>query len=154
MADEKAALLHDGGDAMSLDIPDGEKTALDSKDQASPLTKQKKKKAPWTTALPSERDSSLLLPQAIAHRGHKAKWPENTMAAFKSALEVGAHAIETDVHLSRDGVAVLSHVRCSALMSSLWPVFLLTPAVRTRLYFAALASTRSWPTATGTTCRP
>ncbi len=50
-------------------------------------------------------------PQAIAHRGYKAKFPENSMGAFKGAVEVGAHAIETDVHLSRDGVVVLSHVR-------------------------------------------
>ncbi|ORY13129.1 PLC-like phosphodiesterase [Clohesyomyces aquaticus] len=48
-------------------------------------------------------------PQAIAHRGYKAKFPENTMGAFKGAVEVGAQAIETDVHLSRDGVVVLSH---------------------------------------------
>ncbi|PBP17807.1 putative glycerophosphoryl diester phosphodiesterase, partial [Diplocarpon rosae] len=48
-------------------------------------------------------------PQAIAHRGYKAKFPENTMGAFKGAVEVGAHAIETDVHLSKDGVVVLSH---------------------------------------------
>ncbi len=50
-------------------------------------------------------------PQAIAHRGYKAAYPENTLGAFKGAVEVGAHAIETDVHLSRDGVVVLSHVR-------------------------------------------
>ena len=50
-------------------------------------------------------------PQAIAHRGYKTKFPENTMGAFKGAVEVGAHAIETDVHLSKDGVVVLSHVR-------------------------------------------
>ncbi|KJZ79671.1 hypothetical protein HIM_01140 [Hirsutella minnesotensis 3608] len=31
------------------------------------------------------------------------------MAAFRGAVRAGAHAIETDVHLSRDGVAVLSH---------------------------------------------
>lgn len=49
------------------------------------------------------------MPQAIAHRGHKAKWPENTMAAFVAALGVGAHAIETDLHLTRDKVVVLSH---------------------------------------------
>ncbi|KAF2005760.1 tubulin-domain-containing protein [Amniculicola lignicola CBS 123094] len=48
-------------------------------------------------------------PQAIAHRGYKAKFPENTMGAFKGAVEVGAQAIETDVHLSKDGVVVLSH---------------------------------------------
>jgi len=54
--------------------------------------------------------SGRRLPQAIAHRGYKAKFPENTMGAFKGAVEVGAHAIETDIHLSKDGVVVLSHV--------------------------------------------
>ncbi len=33
------------------------------------------------------------------------------MGAFVGAVEAGAHAIETDIHLSRDGVVVLSHVR-------------------------------------------
>lgn len=32
------------------------------------------------------------------------------MAAFRSAAEIGAHAIETDLHLTKDGVVVLSHV--------------------------------------------
>lgn len=32
------------------------------------------------------------------------------MAAFRGAIEVGAHAIEADLHLSKDGVVVLSHV--------------------------------------------
>jgi glycerophosphoryl diester phosphodiesterase len=32
------------------------------------------------------------------------------MSAFKGAVEVGAHAIETDIHITRDGVVVLSHV--------------------------------------------
>jgi glycerophosphoryl diester phosphodiesterase len=54
--------------------------------------------------------SGRKLPQAIAHRGYKAAYPENTMGAFKGAVEMGAH-IETDVHLSKDGVVVLSHVR-------------------------------------------
>ncbi|OCL06425.1 tubulin-domain-containing protein [Glonium stellatum] len=53
--------------------------------------------------------SGRRLPQAIAHRGYKAKFPENTMGAFKGAVEVGAHALETDIHLSKDGVVVLSH---------------------------------------------
>ncbi|TVY78138.1 Phosphatidylglycerol phospholipase C [Lachnellula suecica] len=48
-------------------------------------------------------------PQCIAHRGYKAAFPENTMGAFKGAVEVGAHAIETDLHLSKDGVVLLSH---------------------------------------------
>jgi glycerophosphoryl diester phosphodiesterase len=50
------------------------------------------------------------LPQSIGHRGYKAKFPENTMAAFRGAVETGVHAIETDVHLTKDGVVVLSHV--------------------------------------------
>src|SRR4051812_10458973 len=50
------------------------------------------------------------LPQCIAHRGYKAENPENTMQAFKAAVEKGrAHAIETDIHLSKDNVVVLSH---------------------------------------------
>ena len=32
------------------------------------------------------------------------------MGAFKGAVNVGAEAIETDIHLSKDGVVVLSHV--------------------------------------------
>jgi len=33
------------------------------------------------------------------------------MGAFRGAVDVGAHAIETDIHLSKDGVVVISHVR-------------------------------------------
>ncbi|RDL39214.1 putative Glycerophosphoryl diester phosphodiesterase [Venustampulla echinocandica] len=60
----------------------------------------------FTAAIPSARGRN---PQAIAHRGYKAAYPENTMGAFKGAVDVGAHAIETDIHLSKDGVVVLSH---------------------------------------------
>lgn len=50
------------------------------------------------------------LPQCIAHRGYKAENPENTMCAFKAAIDQGgAHALETDIHLSKDNVVVLSH---------------------------------------------
>ncbi len=33
------------------------------------------------------------------------------MGAFRGAVEVGAHALETDLHLTKDKVVVLSHVR-------------------------------------------
>ncbi|KAK3075472.1 hypothetical protein LTR53_001180 [Teratosphaeriaceae sp. CCFEE 6253] len=49
------------------------------------------------------------MPQCIAHRGYKAKFPENSMAAFKGAVAAGAHALETDVHITKDEVVVLSH---------------------------------------------
>jgi glycerophosphoryl diester phosphodiesterase len=45
----------------------------------------------------------------IAHRGASAEQPENTLAAFGRAVELGAHAIELDVRLSRDGVPVVAH---------------------------------------------
>lgn len=69
-----------------------------------------KSPAPWAGAIRSKRHADRRLPQTVAHRGYKAKYPENSMAAFRGAADVGAHAIETDVHLSSDGVVVLSHV--------------------------------------------
>jgi phosphatidylglycerol phospholipase C len=48
-------------------------------------------------------------PQCIAHRGYKAKYPENTLSAFRAAINAGAHAVETDVHITKDEVVVLSH---------------------------------------------
>lgn len=44
-----------------------------------------------------------------AHRGASAEFPENTLAAFERALELGCDALETDVHLTRDGQVVVHH---------------------------------------------
>ena len=46
---------------------------------------------------------------AIAHRGAKLHAPENTIAAFDKALELGAHAIELDVHICATGEPVVIH---------------------------------------------
>lgn len=76
--------------------------------------------ASFTSAYSAGRGSDRRsLPQAIAHRGYKAVYPENTLDAFRGALAVGAHALETDLHLSRDGVVVLSHV-CALVPIQLW----------------------------------
>jgi glycerophosphoryl diester phosphodiesterase len=45
----------------------------------------------------------------IAHRGEPESWPENSLAGYRAVLEAGALYIETDVQISADGVAVLSH---------------------------------------------
>ncbi|MGP1595140.1 MAG: glycerophosphodiester phosphodiesterase [Treponema sp.] len=45
----------------------------------------------------------------IAHRGFRSKYPENTMLAFKKAVEAGCDGIEFDVHLSKDGEVVIIH---------------------------------------------
>lgn len=47
----------------------------------------------------------------IGHRGSFATHPENTIAAFQHAFDVGADAVELDVTLSRDGVLAVSHNR-------------------------------------------
>src|ERR1051326_5111070 len=45
----------------------------------------------------------------VAHRGDCAHAPENTLPAFELAVQKKADAIETDVRLTKDGVAVLLH---------------------------------------------
>ena len=48
-------------------------------------------------------------PLVIAHRGASGELPENTLPAFERAIELSADMIETDLHLSRDGVVVIHH---------------------------------------------
>ncbi|MBQ8893717.1 MAG: hypothetical protein IJ043_04835 [Clostridia bacterium] len=45
------------------------------------------------------------------HRGDRAHFPENTMPAFRAAVELGLDAIETDVRMTKDGHLVLIHDR-------------------------------------------
>jgi len=47
--------------------------------------------------------------EIVAHRGVPEGVPENTIAAFQRALELGADGIELDVRLSQDGVPVVFH---------------------------------------------
>jgi glycerophosphoryl diester phosphodiesterase len=48
-------------------------------------------------------------PITFAHRGARIDEPENTLAAFRRALEQGASGLETDAWLSADGEVVLTH---------------------------------------------
>lgn len=50
-----------------------------------------------------------MTPLIIAHRGDSAHRPENTAAAFKSALDMGADLLELDVQLTKDGQVVVIH---------------------------------------------
>jgi glycerophosphoryl diester phosphodiesterase len=49
--------------------------------------------------------------QVIAHRGASGTSPENTVAAVRRAVAVGADAVECDVHRTRDGALVVVHDR-------------------------------------------
>lgn len=48
-------------------------------------------------------------PRVLAHRGLAVDAPENTLLAFAHALALGVDHLETDVHVSRDGVAMIAH---------------------------------------------
>ena len=45
----------------------------------------------------------------MAHRGNRVACPENTLAAFRRALDDGADIIETDLHVTADGEFVCIH---------------------------------------------
>ena len=48
-------------------------------------------------------------PLSVAHRGHSIEFPENTLAAYHKAIELGVEMIECDVNITRDGQLVMIH---------------------------------------------
>lgn len=59
--------------------------------------------------VPPRNPTRLERPIGFAHRGARAHAPENTLESFELALRLGATALESDVWLTADGVAVLDH---------------------------------------------
>lgn len=53
--------------------------------------------------------NSYRRPLIIAHRGCNNYAPQNSLPAFVTVAKMGVWAIETDIHLTRDGVAVCMH---------------------------------------------
>jgi len=54
-------------------------------------------------------NGGVFMAEIYAHRGFTGSFPENTMIAFKEAVKIGADGIETDVHITKDGVLCLIH---------------------------------------------
>ncbi len=54
-------------------------------------------------------DQSKVNKVVYGHRGAPVELPENTLEGFARAFEVGADALETDVHLTSDGQVVVAH---------------------------------------------
>ncbi len=63
-------------------------------------------------------------PPLIAHRGNALEYPENTLPAFESALNLGVRHIELDVQLSRDRVPFVLHdaqlARTCGIAGAVW----------------------------------
>jgi len=49
------------------------------------------------------------VPRYVAHRGGAARWPENSLTAFRGAIAGGATLLELDVHLTADGAVAVMH---------------------------------------------
>jgi glycerophosphoryl diester phosphodiesterase len=58
--------------------------------------------------------------RVIAHRGASVAHPENTIAAFRGAVEQGADAVELDVRRTADGRAAIHHDEALADGRGLW----------------------------------
>lgn len=72
-----------------------------------------------TPAAPARRP-----PPLVAHRGNALEFPENTLPAFESALQLGVQHVELDVQLSQDRVPMVLHdatlERTCGLPGSVW----------------------------------
>jgi glycerophosphoryl diester phosphodiesterase len=80
------------------------------------------------------------------HRGARGLRPENTLPSFEIAIDHGVTAIETDVHLTRDGVPVLCHDPCISdrICSPVGSDELPQPATRPSIRTLTLAQLRSY----------
>jgi len=78
-------------------------------------------------------------PEKISHRGAHQTLPENSIPAFLRAIELGADAIELDVHATSDGVIIVHHD----------PVVNARGAARTRIADLSAAEINRFPLAHG-----
>lgn len=64
--------------------------------------------------------------EVTAHRGYSSKYPENTLQAFKGAIEIGADWIELDVQETADGEIIVMHdsnlKRTTGVDKNVWEV--------------------------------
>ena len=58
-----------------------------------------------------DEESGFLINGVTAHRGDSGDYPENTLRAFRSALQVGVDWMECDIYKTSDGKIVVVHDR-------------------------------------------
>src|ERR1700730_16835611 len=88
---------------------------------------------------PLSRSHPHANPEKISHRGAHQTLPENSIPAFLRAIELGADAIELDVHATTDGVVVVHHD----------PVVNAPAAARTRIVDLSASEISRFPLAHG-----
>jgi glycerophosphoryl diester phosphodiesterase len=59
---------------------------------------------PWFTSRLGDHQ-----PLIFAHQGAENLWPSNTMYAFQHSVDLGVDVLDTDMHMTKDGVLVLMH---------------------------------------------
>ncbi len=73
------------------------------------MKKKRERRASFVLALLLTTFTSLHAVEIIGHRGASHDAPENTLASFRLAFEQKADAAELDIHLTKDGQAVVIH---------------------------------------------
>lgn len=59
--------------------------------------------------IPLKSFFGLPRPIIFAHRGASGAYPENTLPSFQAAVKIGAHVLETDTRITKDGIPMLTH---------------------------------------------
>ncbi len=82
------------------------------------------------------------VPTLIGHRGAPALRPEHTLASYSQAIEDGAHIIEPDLVITRDGVLVARHENAIAILNADGSVREATTDIADRPEFASRRATK------------
>ncbi len=91
-------------EAVAQEAKAAEEAAAEEVKVAEDVAEQEAKAAEEAARIADWKDTKV-----IAHRGYSSMFPENTLAAFKGAMELGVDYIELDVQVSKDGVLMLLH---------------------------------------------
>ena len=93
------------GTERAYGCADSHTTPLTCTSAPGPRDSRHRRGTPGTPSYPR----AVPPPVVLAHRGANRLEPENTLAAFRRALELGADGVELDVHRTADGGLVVHH---------------------------------------------
>lgn len=114
MRSEAAGEPEAGQNAVAEQVPQQEPEQAQSTAQQEQTLAQSTVQAQGTTQQePAPAQNGAVqepwLPMVVAHRGYSSVFPENTLAAFAGALDIGVDYIELDVQMTKDGQIVVFH---------------------------------------------